>query len=586
MPRSKHYITFLFLGFALTAMLAAFYPMRPVQARNNLSPEFSPPNPLRTITVVGKGSVFMQPDVAHTLIGVQVNDPDIKIASEKAQETIIAVKEALIEQGVKEKDIQTADYSIHMQMDDKIHAMTRAKGETPRSPSSYYVRTALSVTIRDVGRVGDVMAAAIEAGANDIYGISFSAENPDEVMADARKLAVADARARAEELAALHGVIVGEVISISEVIGEGMPMIVEKAMGYGGGGGGFAPGRLQVSAQLQVVYAIQPQPDLSMEEPVSSPTMAVSTASPTEAESVEMMLESGMGFDAPGIIRPITIVGDEPERLRRFVSLWFASDLMSFMPDEMNPQLILGRLPEDIPLPADVFDGFEVLGVLNQGANLGLSMLLEVQGDAEMALATLEQRLRTAGLREPPNVLGALGGFGVDAASIPALYCNDKDGSWLIVTANDLSEGGALLQVDVNPSDEMTMSTSPCDMLEEGGISQGALLIPPLEAPEGTRVMADSAGGGPNSFYQSAIIRTSLRLGDLDSQYQQQLQEAGWELMGSDRTEAIAWSEWQLNDKEGNPRIGSLLITKRFTNENHYMMLLRVEQAPKKKERP
>jgi uncharacterized protein YggE len=65
---------------------------------------------------------------------------------------------------------------------------------------------------------------------------------------------MADARARAEELDQLAGLELGAVESVSEVIGGTVPFVAERSMG---GGGGFAPGELEMSTQVQVVYAAQ-----------------------------------------------------------------------------------------------------------------------------------------------------------------------------------------------------------------------------------------------------------------------------------------------------------------------------------------
>ncbi len=594
---SKMKLTLLVLMLVLAALVAlggASYVRASASPQADLAPCSSPPPPVRTITVVGQGSVFMQPDVAHTLIGVQVSDPDIKTAGQKAQKTIEAVKKALIAQGVAEKDIQTADYSIHMQ-DDEVRAMMRAQGTKPKSPSGYVVRAAISVNIRDVDKVGDVMAAAIEAGANDIYGISFSAENPDKVMAEARAKAAADARARAQELAALHGVDVGDVISISEVINGAPPMFIEKSVGLGGGGG-FAPGQLQVSARLQVVYAIRSQSDASSgeaseiappapvteEEPPAANDEDAGQGAPAtpgagSAAEVTRVVVSG-GPELQGDARLLTIVGDDPELLRRFVSAWFATETSPFAPQETNPKLLLGKLPKDLPLPAKAFAGFDVLGALEQGGELGETILLASNEKAESALATLDQRLLDAGLTKPLNALGLEGGFGFDAAQAPDIYCNEKDGSWLMLSGNALADDGTVVRMEIYRGDEM-QPDSPCNTPALDETPPEFQLLPPLKAPANARVMSEGAGGGPGNFYQSATVSTSLNLRKLDDHYQQQLQDAGWELLGSDRTKALAWSEWELKDKKGRSWIGSLLIAKRFSQEDSYLMMLRVERA-------
>ena len=211
---------------------------------------------LRTITVVGEGTVKIKPDIAQANIGVEVIRPTVKAASSGAKETMDAVLEALKQQGVEEKDIQTSGFSVWTE---------RPYG--PEGPSGdevfYHVSNQVAVTIRDLDTVGTVLDAAIEAGANNIYGVTFSLADPSQVESGARKEAVADAQAKAQELATLNGVEVGDVVSVSEVIGGRggyyTSVVREAAVsaGLGGGGGPIAPGELELTLQLEIVYTVQ-----------------------------------------------------------------------------------------------------------------------------------------------------------------------------------------------------------------------------------------------------------------------------------------------------------------------------------------
>ena len=118
------------------------------------------------------------------------------------------------------------------------------------------------VTIRDLYKVGAVLDAAIEAGANNIHGVSFRIDDPDAPESGAREQAVADGLAKAEQLAELHNAQVGDVISISEVVGGGGGTFAGgfasvPVRGMGGGGGPVSPGELELTLRLQVVYGIQ-----------------------------------------------------------------------------------------------------------------------------------------------------------------------------------------------------------------------------------------------------------------------------------------------------------------------------------------
>ena len=206
----------------------------------------------RTITVLGEGTVATQPDVAQIQVGVEVKGDNAQEASAEAAETMDAILAALTKAGVATKDIQTTGYNIY------VEQRTGPDGATT-DEVIYHVGNSVSVTVRDLDTVGDVLDAVIAAGANSIYGVNFSVDDPDEVMAEARSLAAEDALVRAEELAGLHGVALGEVVSISEVVnGMAVPMYdsVNASMGLGSGAGPISPGELEMTARLQVVYAI------------------------------------------------------------------------------------------------------------------------------------------------------------------------------------------------------------------------------------------------------------------------------------------------------------------------------------------
>lgn len=208
----------------------------------------------RTITVVGEGKVRIKPDIAQATIGVDVMKSTVKEASSGARDVMKAVLKVLKEQGVAEKDIQTSGFSVYAE-----------RPYSPEGPSEevlYHVSNQVLVTIRDLDTVETVLGATMEAGANNIYGVTFSLADPSQVESEARKKAVDDAKAKAQELATLNGLKLGDVVSVSEVVGArggyytGFPRAVAVEMG-GGGGGPISPGELELTMQLEIVYAVQ-----------------------------------------------------------------------------------------------------------------------------------------------------------------------------------------------------------------------------------------------------------------------------------------------------------------------------------------
>lgn len=213
-------------------------------------------NPAQVITVVGQGSARVEPDIARVSVGVETSAETIAEAVAENEAQMDAVLAALEAAGIAEKDIQTTNYSISL---DRYPEPVPATSDKPAQPV-YRVSNMVNVTVRDLENVGAVLDAVIEAGANNIWGVSFTVEDPSQAQGEARADAVANARERAEALAELSGVELGPVMSVSEVLsGGGVPMaydaVIERAAA---GSGSISPGELEIGYQVQVSFFIAP----------------------------------------------------------------------------------------------------------------------------------------------------------------------------------------------------------------------------------------------------------------------------------------------------------------------------------------
>ena len=113
----------------------------------------------------------------------------------------------------------------------------------------------VSATIEELAKAGAVIDAAVEAGANQVYGPSLSLGDQDELYRDALEAAVADARASAQALAAAANVSLGRVTTIVE--GGGSPRrAVRGRQGDGAGSTPIEPGTQQVIAAVSVTFGV------------------------------------------------------------------------------------------------------------------------------------------------------------------------------------------------------------------------------------------------------------------------------------------------------------------------------------------
>ena len=213
-------------------------------------------NAAQTITVVGLGKASVVPDIARITLGIETTAATVADGSAENQAKMKALLAALKAAGILEKDIQTTNYSIMVNRGQE-QPVTEL-GKPAASATTYTVSNNVTVTIRDLTLVSEVIDAAIEAGANNIWGISFTVEKPDAGLADARAKAVADAKVRAEALAKLGEVKLGPVMAMSEVIGSSSPVAYAVAERGLGGDTSVSIGEVEVSYQIQVIYYIEP----------------------------------------------------------------------------------------------------------------------------------------------------------------------------------------------------------------------------------------------------------------------------------------------------------------------------------------
>ncbi len=159
------------------------------------------------ITVTGTGEVLVPADVAVVSLGVSATDREVLTAQTRANETIAAIREALIAGGIAEEDINT-DYINIYAMYDYSSGMEQI--------TAYNANSTLAIRVADIDRTGEVIDIAFGAGANTLNGISFSATNTEEARSKAMRAAVEDAKEKAEILADAAGLLIRGVEDIVE----------------------------------------------------------------------------------------------------------------------------------------------------------------------------------------------------------------------------------------------------------------------------------------------------------------------------------------------------------------------------------
>lgn len=209
--------------------------------------------PQRVINVTGQGSVSAQPDRATVVFGVQTEADSAADALEENNTTMQEVISTTLDAGIAENDIQTQQLRLQ-----PVYDQT-AGPDGERTLSGYRAINSINVTVQDVEAVGQLLDAAVEAGANTIDSIRFEISDRDQLIADAREAAVNDAQAKAEQLADLTGAELGVVLTISEAgsAPPPEPFLAEDAAAVGGAAPPIEPGAQTIEARVQISWLLE-----------------------------------------------------------------------------------------------------------------------------------------------------------------------------------------------------------------------------------------------------------------------------------------------------------------------------------------
>jgi uncharacterized protein YggE len=208
-----------------------------------------------TITVLGEATVESAPDQAAVTLAVE-SDGDNPAAAMNKNATVVAdVVERLKSEGVKDSEIETTNVSLYA-----VRTYTDTGEE---KLTGYRATNSVVVTVSDASKVGKLLSAAIEAGANSVSGPVWQLSDDDAAVAEALKKAAQNARQKAEALADSLGVDLGDVIMMSEnsVQIPVYPMYAESLSSKDSGGSVAATpisaGTVDVTATVTVTFVLK-----------------------------------------------------------------------------------------------------------------------------------------------------------------------------------------------------------------------------------------------------------------------------------------------------------------------------------------
>jgi len=208
-------------------------------------------NIYQTVSFIGEGKVKATPDTAKVEIGLITEGKDSISVQNENSSKMNAVIKFLKEQKISGEDIKTSAYSLSPKYEYN-------KGKS--TLVGYILNQALTITVRDLNKIGEILDGAVSNGANQINSISLFVDKPEELKNKAREDAVKQAKEKAGNAAKIAGFKLGRLVNFSENL-SGEPRIYSEALGMGGSATAPAPqiepGTQEITINITLTYLIK-----------------------------------------------------------------------------------------------------------------------------------------------------------------------------------------------------------------------------------------------------------------------------------------------------------------------------------------
>lgn len=204
-----------------------------------------------SLHVSGRAAVSGSPDIAYVQLGVETRNESAQTAAAENAALITSVMDALKKMGFTEADLSTRGYNVYS------YQQTNRSDASAPPITIYVVQNNLEITVRDLDMVGEVIDAAIAAGANQVQSVRFDIENKQDMQVQALENAIKQARMKAEAMARASGVVLGGIRVITEQSTSYVPYTdtaVLRSFAAAEAKTQITPGDVEVSADVNIEF--------------------------------------------------------------------------------------------------------------------------------------------------------------------------------------------------------------------------------------------------------------------------------------------------------------------------------------------
>lgn len=205
-----------------------------------------------SIQVTGTAVVTGSPDMAIITLGVETKDPSAQVASQENANRMETVFAALKEMGLSEKELTTSGYNIY-----SSNQVIARGTENEVTVTTYHVQNKITITTKELDKVGTIIDVAIKAGANQVQGIRFDIQDKQAMQLQALKNAVQQGKAKAEIMAEAAGITLGGLATMNESYSSHAPVIstmAARSEAFAASPTTINPGEVEVSATVSMNF--------------------------------------------------------------------------------------------------------------------------------------------------------------------------------------------------------------------------------------------------------------------------------------------------------------------------------------------
>jgi uncharacterized protein YggE len=205
---------------------------------------------LSLVVVSGESTVRRPPDIAYLTLTIESRGANPRDAQRQNADKSAAVQRALGDAGIARESIRTAGAWLEQEYD-MVNGRRVSRG--------YVARTSLEVGVEDVVRAGEIADVGVQAGATGLDGVRFDLKDRPAAERDALRLAVENARDRAQAAAAGAGRNLDRIVKIEDtrVDGGGPRPMVMQARAAASAGTNFEPGMLEIQGRVTLTASMK-----------------------------------------------------------------------------------------------------------------------------------------------------------------------------------------------------------------------------------------------------------------------------------------------------------------------------------------